>query len=283
MRNAPWMRAASWTAIGSRSMKSPSFSPECGPAPVTTVPRHDGERGERHARLAEAEDAGLDARPPRSLGLAGPMVEHGGVEDQEHRHDEVALHQPRVEVAEHDDPAEHDLGEDAGDEAPREQLEVAAPRDPPARRQHGHDHDRRHQPGDEPVDELDHRVQLERRDEALVGAARPVGAAQTRAGEADGGAGDDDEHQQAQGREGDPAVRGRGHGGAAHAEGHGTRVRPTSGPAPSHPRSAPLRGTDVPIRAGTFRERVGRRRRGSAARMCRFGRNVSRNALVGRR
>ena len=52
-----------------------------------------------------------------------------------------------------------------------------------------------HQPGDDPVAELDPRVELERRDDA-VAAARPVRAAQAGVGQAHGGAREDDDEEQ---------------------------------------------------------------------------------------
>ena len=60
-----------------------------------------------------------------AVGLAGPVVEHDGVGDEDHRQDEVALHQHRVEVEQHDEAAEHDLGEHAADEPERQPGQVA--------------------------------------------------------------------------------------------------------------------------------------------------------------
>ena len=54
------------------------------------------------------------------------MDEHDGVGDEEQGQEHVSLHRRRVEVDEDGDAAEHDLGEDAGDEPERQQREVPA-------------------------------------------------------------------------------------------------------------------------------------------------------------
>ena len=50
----------------------------------------------------------------RSGVVTGPVVENYGIPHQDHGQGEVAEYQPRVQVAEHHDPAKQDLGHHPG-------------------------------------------------------------------------------------------------------------------------------------------------------------------------
>ena len=112
-----------------------------------------------------------------AVGLAGAVVEDGGVGDEHERQQEVAHHERRGQVEGDGEGAQHDLAEHPGDEAQRQQGEVAPAGLPPERAEDGEDDRDRDEAGDQPVDELDHRVQLEGGHELLLLAAGPVRAA----------------------------------------------------------------------------------------------------------
>ena len=119
----PWTRAASAISTPKRRASS---SPACGPAPVTTVPVTRAiavsAATPTVCRLISGE-TGRTATP--SSGSDGAADEHDSVGDEDQRQQHVSLHRRRVEVDEHGDAAEHDLGEDAGHEAERQHGEVA--------------------------------------------------------------------------------------------------------------------------------------------------------------
>jgi hypothetical protein len=124
--------------------------------------------------------------------LAGAQPQHRGQRDEDDRDEEVRRDRPRVEAGEHGDPAEQRLRGDAEEGQDGERAQVSALR--PPHRDDGGDGDRGEDEGEQPVAELDDAVagQLGGGDEALAGAPRPGRAAQARAREPDGAAGDDD-------------------------------------------------------------------------------------------
>ena len=77
----------------------------------------------------------------------------------------------------HGEPAEHGLGDHAGDEAEREPDQVAPPGITQERSEHAHDHRDRHRAGEHPVHELDHRVAVGR---ARAGRATRAGSSANR-------------------------------------------------------------------------------------------------------
>ena len=125
--------------------------------------------------------------------------------EQQHRQEEVAHHQIRVEVVAHHEAAEHRLPHHAQRKEHAEDRQVAAIGAAHEREAGGRDHDDAHEPGDHPVAELDHRVELQRRDRAAV-ALGPVRAAEARAGEAHGRARQHDHRQRAHGHDRHPLV-----------------------------------------------------------------------------
>ena len=97
----------------------------------------------------------------------------------------------------------------SADEAPRQPHQVAPPGRAHEAAEHRDDHRDRHQAGEHPVHELDHRVVVRRRvrGEPAFLAVGPRRAAEPRVGEPHGGAGDDDDRQHQRRHERDPAVR----------------------------------------------------------------------------
>ena len=122
----PWTRAAS-------AMSTPKRC-DVLVAGVRTGAGHDGAGDDRRARSAPASAhvsrrvSVVDDRARAAVGLARPPQQHDGDGDEDLRQQHVALHGQRVEVDEHGDAAEHDLAEDAGDEAERQPREVAPAR-----------------------------------------------------------------------------------------------------------------------------------------------------------
>ncbi len=92
--------------------------------------------------------------------------------------DHVPLDGERVEVDEHGDPAEHDLGENAGDEAERQPGQIPPPGDADQRTEHGGDHGDADETGEQAVELLDRGVARRDIDEPGAAARRPVGTPQ---------------------------------------------------------------------------------------------------------
>ena len=101
-------------------------SPPCGPAPVTIVPVTRTTRGERDHDPAHRPH--LAARPPAARvpsGRDGPDVEHDGIGEQHHRHQEVRHDPWRRQAVDDGQAAEHDLRQHADHEAERQPRQVA--------------------------------------------------------------------------------------------------------------------------------------------------------------
>ena len=205
----PWMRATSDTTRSSRRLLVAGVRTRRGD---DRAGEHDdrGRREDEPGHPAHRVVTGRHGHQPacrrgRRLGGAAPRRRH-----QHHRDQEVAHHEAGGEVEQHHHAAERDLGEHADDEADRQPREVAPVRHPPKRAEHGQDHQHRHEPGDRPVDELHHRRRVgDRRGELALLAGRPVAAPESRTGQADDRAGDDDRRQRQQREQGHPAIRGR--------------------------------------------------------------------------
>jgi len=150
-------------------------------------PRAVGHAGEQHEPAIVGRPAvGLVARAPEQDDRAG---------EDEHRQQEVAHDEPGPQLEDHGQPAEHRLRQHAERQQRGEDREVAAARRAAEAEQEGGDARDAHEAGHDAVAELDERVGLERRRDALA-AARPVRAAQAGAGEPDGRAAEHDEEQQ---------------------------------------------------------------------------------------
>lgn len=133
-------------------------------------------------------------RPARCVTLAGAHKERHRRGDDGHREAEVRGDQPRVQVGEHGEPAQHRLGDDAQHQRSRPTQQRPATRAAAQHGQHRHDDHRRERKGQHPVGELDQTVQAmdTGHDVATVTALRPGGAAQSRAGQPHQGAGHHD-------------------------------------------------------------------------------------------
>ena len=214
MTAMPWSRVTSGRRNGRRSASS---SPPCGPGRRDDRAQEDGEGGGGHLEPAE----GRAGRAP-TAGRVGPAGRPArwwsttALAMQDHRQQEVGHHEAGLQLEQHGEPAQHDLADHAGHQPDRQPQQVLPAGTPDQRAEHGQHHRHRHQPGDRAVHELDHGVVLPRRHDPVLGAGRPVRAAQPRAGQAHRAAGDDDEGQGQQGEEGDPAVGRRGEGRHAH-------------------------------------------------------------------
>ena len=141
-----------------------------------------GDQGQRRERGdADGVAADLGRHRPHRLafvGLGGMVDEHHGVGDEHQRDDHVPLDGERVEVDEHGDPAEHDLGENAGDEAERQPGQIPPPGDADQRTEHGGDHGDADETGEQAVELLDRGVARRDIDELGAAARRPVGTPQ---------------------------------------------------------------------------------------------------------
>ena len=144
--------------------------------------------------------ADATARGDLVVGEPGPLVQHGRSPDQQHRDEEVEAHDRVVELGEGDGRTDQDLGDHARHEEPRPTGQVA----PTGHAEHGpadgEDDGDRDGAGEEPVDPLDHGVELEWRVELALLAGGPVAAAQPRAGEPHRSARDDDAAQRQRAR-----------------------------------------------------------------------------------
>ena len=201
------------------------MSPECGPAPVTTVPVDQHDRAREHEQAAHPLHAGRHRHDRVGRRLGRVVVEEDGVGEQHHRDEEVRHHERGRQQLVDDELAQDDLDDDAADEAEREEHEPPGPGRAHQRAEHGHDHDQRHQAGHDPVDELDHGVRVGRRlgREAPGLAVRPVGTPEARPGEPHRRAGHDDDGEQDDRDERDAPVLTGAH--AAGAASGGNRKR----------------------------------------------------------
>ena len=132
----------------------------------------------------DGNDVTADLRRDRAdqqavVGFTGAVDEHDGVGDEDQRQKHVTLHGGRVQVDEHGDPAEHDLGERL---RRRDRATAtsghAAGADTDQRAEHGGDHGDADQSGEQAVDLLDRGVTGRHVDELRATARRPVGAAE---------------------------------------------------------------------------------------------------------
>ena len=157
--------------------------------------RDDGDPG-------QPEIGWSDLWASRPLGLAGPPQQHHGVGDQQHRDHEVTAHRDGMEVHQHRDATQHDLGDDAGHQAERQPDQIPSVRATAERTQDGRHHRERDQAGEQAVDLLDGLVGVAELDQAFLAAVGPVLAPQPGARQADRGAGHDDDAEERQ-RDGD--------------------------------------------------------------------------------
>jgi hypothetical protein len=123
-----------------------------------------------------------------------PVERDGGGEDR-HREQEVGHDEARLELEDHREPAEDRLREHAERQQRGQHRQVAPARLTPEREDERRDARQPDDAGDEPVAELDPRVELERRRDP-VAALRPVRASEPRAGEPHGRAREHDREQQ---------------------------------------------------------------------------------------
>ena len=171
--------------------------------------RRDG-AGDDHQRAADDADERHEPQPARrhrraTTACVAPCLarDHDGERDDHEREQEVGHHRERMQVEDHREAAERDLGDRA--EEGGERRPPHPPRQPvdPARREprdeRGQDPDDR----DDAVPELDHRVEV-LRGERRVAAPRPVVAAEARPGQAHERARRDDERECRDGADGDP-------------------------------------------------------------------------------
>ena len=110
----------------------------------------------------------------------------------------MAHHETGLEVVEDSQPAEYTLAEYARREQQPEQHQVTPERRPEVRQHPGGQRGKCHEPGEDAIDKLDQSVRVEFGDEAILGALRPLRAAQPRTGEPHGGAAEDDQREQDQ-------------------------------------------------------------------------------------
>ena len=184
-----------------------------GPGPGDDRAQENGQGGAHHDEAGQREQLGRHDRsagaPVRAVlltGLTGPVVKHDGVPDEEQGEEEVAHHVGRRQVVLDRLASEHDLRHDPEHEPGREHDQVAPAGPAYHRPEHGQDHRERHDPRDDAVDELDHRMEGPLGHDAAVSTRGPVGTPQAGAGQANRAAGDDDERQRQQGHERDAPV-----------------------------------------------------------------------------
>ena len=154
--------------------------------------------------------------------------------DDDEREQEVGHHGERVEVEDHRQAAERNLGDRAEE---RRERGPADPRREPCDPARGEPRDEGHEDppqGDDPVSELDDRVEVLRR-KGRRAAPWPVVAAEPRAGQPDERAGGDDEPEGDDGRHGE-LEKPVGRHGPAEPGGH------------PHARETPVPGADAPDR-----------------------------------
>ena len=185
-------------------------------------------------------------------------MEDDGVGEDQDRQDEVGLDGDGVQVGQDGDAAEHDLADDAADEAERQPRQVPPPGLADEGAEHGQDDRDRDDAREEAVHLLDRAVGARDVDEAAPVALGPVRAAQTGAGQAHERAGHDDHGEGQRGQQGQAAVRRRAEPPAA-----GLRPRrappPSAGPWPSRVVVGPAAGPSAgPSSAGTPRRTLGR-------------------------
>ena len=178
-----------------RAARRPS-APGCGPdavaiAPVTTITAQPT----TPTSATSAEPAGRDRRPEPAR--VAPCLERDDdrERDDHEREQEVGHHRERMQVEDDRDAAERDLGDRPEEGRERGRLHPPGEPDDAPRREPGRE--RREDPddSDDAVPELDHRVEVLRRERGRA-APRPVVAAEARAGEPDEGARRDDEPEQ---------------------------------------------------------------------------------------
>ena len=201
-----------------------------GARPRDDRARDDGDTGHRSDRPRQPAMGSTDERhPPGAVGFLGRPPEHEAVRAQHHRQEEVPLHGGRMEVDEDGDAAEHDLADDAGHEPERQPREVPPARLAHQRPEHGEDHGDGDDAGEQPVQLLDRGVRARHVDEPGLAAVRPVGAAESRAGQSHQRAGHHDDHQRREREQRDAGVRRRRESAEAHDV---ARLRRRYGPGP---------------------------------------------------
>ena len=166
--------------------------------------------GDDHCPAPDDSDDRDHAQPARrdrravAAGVA-PRLEHDDDRERDHdeRQQEVGHHGERVEVEDHRQAAERDLGDRAEE---RRERRTTDPRREPCHPAGGEPRDECHEDppeGDDTIPELDDRVEVLRR-KGRRAAPGPVVAAEPRSGQADERAGGDDEPERDDGRHGEP-------------------------------------------------------------------------------
>ena len=156
-------------------------SPPCGPVDVTTVPvTTTNVTATSSARPVHRTDGNSTGRAG-GVGLACSTDQDQGVREQRQRQEEVCGDQLGAELEENREASEDGLREDADHEADRQPDEVTPARDAHQRSEDAHDDGNRDKAREQPVEKLDHRVDVgavARRELPRL-ARRPVGAAET--------------------------------------------------------------------------------------------------------
>ena len=93
--------------------------------------------------------------------------------------DEVKRDEIRVQLEQHHEAAEHDLGHDAADQSRADDGEVPARRRAEGRHGEGGDREQRHSYCHEPVDEFDDRMERRHGGQVVLVARGPVWTAET--------------------------------------------------------------------------------------------------------
>ena len=171
----------------------------------------DRQRAEQEQPADRPDDRtviGTGARP----GFVGAAPgERDGRDQDHHREAEMGHHEPRREVLEDGEAAEHGLRHDAERQQQRQPREVPAVRSARERQDRGDHRDHADDSRNRAVAELDQRMGAERR-QRRAAALGPVLTAEPRIGQPHGGAGQDDQRQRRERDVGDASELGRGNG-----------------------------------------------------------------------